>query len=296
MKLRKFIAENIKKCLDENSQINNYIYHGTGKGQALNIQKDGYMKLNKTGEEQPSISFTNDLDYAKYYAKSKGGLSKMCILRTKLDDAFKLSPRIRNNKGDEYITFKNVLSSDLEIMTVNGSWQPLDSWNVVFDEPLIQENNDLEKYTIDDDFYLYKDGVRQFSSTSKKDLIQYLQNNKPELLDKFNLSPAKKNEHSGAIMLYRGHGYNEGNNFYSPSKEFALEFTRTGRESELTKVKVNVNKIYKHEPLPRGYGREDENFDKAIEVAKSKGLNAIWVDEGFNQPNSVFKIDVNKSF
>jgi hypothetical protein len=96
------------------------------------------------------------------------------------------------------------------------------------------------------------------------------------------------------ITLYRGHGYNEGNNFYSPSKEFALEFTRTGMESELTKIKVDTDKIYRHEPLPRGYGREDVNFDMAIKIAENLGLNAIWVDEGHNQPNSVFRINPNK--
>jgi hypothetical protein len=57
-------------------------------------------------------------------------------LRTKLTDDYQLSPRIVNNKGDEYITFKNVPSSDLEVMTMDGGWQPLDSWNVIFDEPL----------------------------------------------------------------------------------------------------------------------------------------------------------------
>ncbi len=75
-----------------------------------------------------------------------------------------------------------------------------------------------------------------------------------------------------------------------------MEFTRTGRENELTKVKVNINRIYKHETLPRGYGIEDINFDIAISIAKEKGLNAIWIDEGFEQPNSVFKIDPNKNF
>lgn len=123
-----FVNEDIKRDV--------YIYHGTGKGQSMNIQNDEYMKPNRTGEEQPSISFTNDLDYAKYYAKSKGGISKMCILRTKLTVDYQLSPRIVNNKGDEYITFKNVPSSDLEVMTMGGGWQPLDSWNVIFDEPL----------------------------------------------------------------------------------------------------------------------------------------------------------------
>lgn len=122
---------NLKEDFSDN---NIYIYHGTGKGQALNIQRDGYMKLNKTGEEKPSISFTKDLDYAKYYAKAKGGSSKMAILRTKLNNDFFLSPRILKNKGDEYITFKNVPSSDLEIMTSDGLWIPLNDWDVIFDE------------------------------------------------------------------------------------------------------------------------------------------------------------------
>lgn len=93
------------------------------------------------------------------------------------------------------------------------------------------------------------------------------------------------------IILYRGHGYNEGNNFYSPSKEFALEFTRTGRESELTKIKVDSNRIYKNDPLPRAYGMEDINFDNTIKQASKLGFNAFWVDEGIDQPNSVFVIN-----
>ncbi len=113
-----------------------YTYHGTGKGQALNIQHDGFMKPSETGEKQPSVSFTNDLDYAKYYARAKGGSSKECTLRTKLTNDFQLSPRIMNNAGDEYISFKDVSSSVLEVLAGNGSWYPLDSWDVIFDEPL----------------------------------------------------------------------------------------------------------------------------------------------------------------
>lgn len=131
MDIKKIINEEIQNLTDSV-----YIYHGTGKGQALNIQRDGFMKPNKTGEEQPSISFTNDLNYAKYYASAKGGASNKVLLRTKLDDTFKLSTKIRNNKGDEYITFNNVPSSDLEILTGNNGWQLLNNWNVIFDEPL----------------------------------------------------------------------------------------------------------------------------------------------------------------
>jgi hypothetical protein len=126
-----------KNTISEQFSGEDYIYHGTGKGQALNIQRDGYMKLNKTGEEKPSISFTKDLDYANYYAKAKGGNNKMAVLRTRLNNDFHLSPRISKNKGEEYITFKKIPSSELEIKTMDGSWKPLNNWNVIFDEPFV---------------------------------------------------------------------------------------------------------------------------------------------------------------
>ena len=96
------------------------------------------------------------------------------------------------------------------------------------------------------------------------------------------------------ITLYRGIGYNTGNNYYSPSKEFAMEFTRSGRESELRKIKIDTNKIYKHEPLPKGDGGDDPNFDLAIKTAQKQGYIAMWVDEGYDQPNSVFIINPNE--
>jgi hypothetical protein len=112
----------------------NYIYHGTGRGQSLHIQNDGYMKTNNTGDEKPSISFTNDINYAKYYAKYKGGESKMVILRTKLNDKFKISDKVKNGKVKEYVTFDNLLSNELEILMPSG-WHNLNNWNVIFDEP-----------------------------------------------------------------------------------------------------------------------------------------------------------------
>lgn len=116
------------------SITNQFIYHGTGKGQALNIQKDGMMKANNVGEEKPSISFTNSLDYAMYYANAKGGKDKAVVLRTKLTTDFKITDRIYNNKGMEYITYKPVSASELEILTPSG-WKELNGWNVIFNEP-----------------------------------------------------------------------------------------------------------------------------------------------------------------
>lgn len=130
----------IRKFLTEELFPSKYIYHGTSKGAALNIQKDGFIKPNNTGEEHPSISFTEKLDYAQYYANVKGGVSKSVILRTPLTNKFKISDRIQNNHGYEYITFEPLSVDQLEIQTKN-SWMPLDKWNVIFDEPLIKENS-----------------------------------------------------------------------------------------------------------------------------------------------------------
>lgn len=134
--LKLFIRDFLK---EELSSIK-YIYHGTSKGAALNIQKDGFMKPNSTGEEHPSISFTEKLDYAKYYAKVKGGVDKSIILRTLLTNNFRLSDRIQNNNGDEYVTFDPLSVDQLEIHTKDG-WKSLKKWNVIFNEPLLNENS-----------------------------------------------------------------------------------------------------------------------------------------------------------
>lgn len=134
--------------MNENNETASYIYHGTGKGQALNIQRDGYLKPNNTGEKYPSISFTNDLDYAKYYAEMKGGV----ILRTRLTNSFELSNRIANNNGAEYITFDKIPTSILEILTYDG-WKKLDKWNVIFNEPL--DNRESINNSINEAWNLY---------------------------------------------------------------------------------------------------------------------------------------------
>jgi hypothetical protein len=123
-----------KMFIEESEDV--YLYHGTSKGATLGIQRDGYMKTNNTGEKMPSISFTNSLDYAKYYANSKGGVHNSVILRIKKNNNFTLSPRIRNNKGVEYISFEPVLSKDLQVLTLNGDWENLDGWNIIFNEPI----------------------------------------------------------------------------------------------------------------------------------------------------------------
>jgi len=125
MKRKIFLIENFESS---------YIYHGTGIGQALRIQRDKKMKLNPTGEAQPSISFSANFEYCYKFSKLKHG-SKQVILRTKLTDDFTLSPRIKNNKGDEYVTFKEVPSNLLEILVPTG-WESLDNWDIITNKPI----------------------------------------------------------------------------------------------------------------------------------------------------------------
>lgn len=119
MKLIELLLEEVDKS---------YIYHGTGKGQAIRIQSDGYIKPSSNGEEKPAVSFTADINYAKYFAKIKS--NQPVILRTKLSKSFKLSDRIRNNRGDEYVSFAPTKISDLEILH-NNNWYPLEQWDLI---------------------------------------------------------------------------------------------------------------------------------------------------------------------
>lgn len=159
--MKQLIRKLLSEITNNNEQI--YIYHGTSKGAANNIKKDGYIKTNNVGEIKPSTSFTNDIDYAKYYAMSKGGKDRMVILRTILTDDFELSNRIKNNKGDEYITFENVPVNKLEIKTKYG-WIPLIKWDVIFDE-LITEN------TLYNDVFKFKNDL--YINDLKKELSKY---------------------------------------------------------------------------------------------------------------------------
>ena len=174
---------------------NHFIYHGTGKGQALNIQKTGYMKPNNVGEEKPSISFTDKLDYAKYYANAKGGPDKMTILRTRLNNSFILSDRIRKNFGHEYITFNPISSEDLQILTPDG-WKYLNHWNVIFNEPL----NEVRK----DEFADFEKIFQKSSFIEKEKPIGYAINT-PVFLNPKNLKNFDENVR--AILDKKGNLY-----------------------------------------------------------------------------------------
>ena len=93
------------------------------------------------------------------------------------------------------------------------------------------------------------------------------------------------------IQLFRGEMVSgQKGNYYSPDKEWARQFTQSGRDNEIKSIAIDQSSIYKKNPLPKAYGYDDNDLGIAIQEAKQKGFRSLWVDEGQGQPNSVFMI------
>lgn len=95
--------------------------------------------------------------------------------------------------------------------------------------------------------------------------------------------------------LYRGVGGDSGGgNYFTPDREFARNFTRSGRDSEIISMDMPRGAIYEPGTLPRA--TSEPELTAAINEARERGLNAVRVSEGGND-TSVFVIDpTNKNF
>jgi hypothetical protein len=92
------------------------------------------------------------------------------------------------------------------------------------------------------------------------------------------------------ILLYRGEtSGNRGGGYFTEDKDFALQFTQSGQEKELMRRYINTKDIYKAIPLTSAVKEDD--WDRDIAIAKSKGFKAILIDEGYNEPNSIYVFD-----
>ena len=124
--LLRMINEEIKNFVADGE----YVYHGTNDGAGYHIQRDGRMKINAAGNNEPYISFTSKPKVASYYATMKGGSGRGVVLRTKKTNDFKLAPKYEKNEGFEWITTREIPVAELEINTKHG-WIPLDSWDFI---------------------------------------------------------------------------------------------------------------------------------------------------------------------
>ena len=89
--------------------------------------------------------------------------------------------------------------------------------------------------------------------------------------------------------IYRGEFESKAGNFWSFDPDFAAQFTRTGQHKELKIKKIKVSDIYTVENPP--FAGDHDAVDKLIEEAKSQGCKAVELDEGRNEPNSIFVFD-----
>jgi len=96
---------------------------------------------------------------------------------------------------------------------------------------------------------------------------------------------------AGLLTLYRGElASGQQGKYFTPDREWARQFTQSGRDHEIRQIQIDPNLIYHAPVLPKAYGNDD-TFDQVIDAAKQQGKKAIWVDEGHGQPNSVFIFD-----
>lgn len=119
-----------------------------------------------------------------------------------------------------------------------------------------------------------------------------------ETITRDNAGKFVKESEIPTITIYRGSEGNLGaeGNYYTTSKEFANEFTG-GMEENMIQKEVNIDKIYRPDPLPEATNATQ--LDQAIAEAKDKGYDAVFVDEGtpFGEPvESVFVINQDKLF
>lgn len=92
------------------------------------------------------------------------------------------------------------------------------------------------------------------------------------------------------IPIYQGRSsYNRGTRYWTTDREWARQFTQSGRDTEIKASKIDSDKIYKMDPLPSASSEAD--FDRAIALAKQNGFGAVWFDEGTREPNSIYVIN-----
>lgn len=89
------------------------------------------------------------------------------------------------------------------------------------------------------------------------------------------------------LTVYRGVSvHNKDGNYFTTDPEWARNFTQSGQDKEILQVDIDPSNIYRQEPLPMA--TDEEQVNAAIAIARQKGFSAIWVDEGHNEPNSIF--------
>ena len=91
---------------------------------------------------------------------------------------------------------------------------------------------------------------------------------------------------AGRINLWRGESsYNRGGRFWSTDREWARQFTQSGRASEVRGMSMRAAEIWRADPPPPAV--DPAALDRVGAEARGLGYGAFWVDEGPGEPESV---------
>ena len=100
-------------------------------------------------------------------------------------------------------------------------------------------------------------------------------------------------ENTGMIRIYRGVSvYNRDGRYFTTEPEWARNFTQSGQDHEIIQCDIPASVIYKKDPLPEAV--DESQVAEAIREATQKGFAAIWVDEGINEPSSIYVMKKSK--
>jgi len=283
------LSESYKKRIQELAGIKSeFIYHGTNDGAAYYIQRSGKMKINAAGNNEPYISFTSDLNVAKYYAGMKGGTSRGVVLRIIRTPDFFLSPKFKKNKGHEWITGREIPLSEIEIQTEEG-WVTLEKWDVIDKTIILEDDRELGKSLAEKisspfvaifraapkDVFEFRD--KDYVTLSKKFAIEHAENNHVYHEEPFHVIQAvvpTKNVYDA---------YNPGEYFFSgePKKAKEIYITKGPGEyeglDESNVTESNIQFLSVDEGSIYSDNMEDEDSDnilaQADEITKKSGLH-----------------------
>jgi len=98
---------------------------------------------------------------------------------------------------------------------------------------------------------------------------------------------------NGFERVFRGEGGSseKGGRYWSPDEAWAAQFTQTGQASELLRAWIRTSDIQDAGSGERPYAGDPDAIDEAVDAARGIGFKAVRLDEGTNEPPSVFVFD-----
>lgn len=123
--------KNIFKEENDNVKINKYVYHGTSRGAAYRMQREGSMRPGQaSGSPNAPLSFSNTEQYASTYASRKDS-SGGVLLRVNKTPDMKVATNVSNENGYvEYYTLNEIPSQQIEIKSGN-KWIPISEFSFI---------------------------------------------------------------------------------------------------------------------------------------------------------------------